>query len=71
MASKFAKRHYEALAETIQQVRKEVGTNEGMAAGVDMLAARIGVLFKKDNAQFDWARFIKACEPGNNVRARK
>ena len=68
MRNKFAKLHYEAIAEAIQEAQRRAHTldREPIAAVIDAL----GVLFKSDNAQFQWDRFVRACEPGANVRAR-
>ena len=60
--SRFAKRHYEAIARTHLRCDaiKEHECVIGMLA--DMFAA--------DNSQFKRERFINACQPGANVRAR-
>lgn len=66
--SDFARRHYEAIATLMQDTKPLKDATaftqwyvdcEGLA---DMLA--------DDNARFDRERFIRACEPGANVRAR-
>ncbi len=65
----FAKRHYEALAQTMQDTRCHLrcdALNQQQCVQntlADMLA--------KDSPRFDRARFLRACEPGANVRAYK
>jgi hypothetical protein len=66
--NKFAKRHYEAIALAIQEARSHIrcdGT-EQMDCVVNILAD----LFAGDNGMFKRDRFVHACEPGANVRAR-
>ena len=63
----FAKRHYEAIATAIQEARRKAnGSNDPIAVVVDELADT----FAGDNGMFKRDRFIRACEPGANVRAR-
>jgi len=65
--NKFAKRHYEAIALAIQEARRSVnGSNDPIAVVVDELAD----VFAGDNGEFKRDRFMRACEPGANVRAR-
>jgi len=65
--NQFAKRHYEAIATAIQEARRRVnGSNNPIAVVVDELAD----LFASDNGMFKRDRFVRACEPGANVRAR-
>ncbi len=65
--TKFAKRHYEAIAEAIQEARRSVnGSNDPIAVVVDELAD----VFASDNGLFKRDRFKRACEIGANVRAR-
>ena len=63
----FAKRHYEAIATAIQEARRRAnGSNDPISVVVDEL----GDVFASDNGMFKRDRFIRACEPGANVRAR-
>ena len=65
--NQFAKRHYEAIATAIQEARRRVnGSNNPIAVVVDEIAD----LFASDNGMFKRERFVRACEPGANVRAR-
>jgi len=67
MRSHFQKRHYEAIALAMQEARRRVnGSNDPIAVVVDELAD----VFASDNGQFKRDRFMRACEPGANVRAR-
>jgi hypothetical protein len=63
----FQKRHYEAIALAIQEARRRAdGSNNPIAVVVDEIAD----LFASDNGMFKRERFVRACEPGANVRAR-
>jgi hypothetical protein len=62
--NKFAKRHYEAIAQAMQDARMHIRA-EQMECVVNCLAD----LFAGDNGQFKRDRFKRACEPGANVRA--
>ena len=67
MRNRFAKRNYEAIATAIQEARRSVnGSNDPIAIVVNELAA----VFAADNGMFKRDRFMRACEPGANVRAR-
>jgi hypothetical protein len=67
MQSKFAKRHYEAIATAIQEARRRAnGSNDPISVVVDEL----GDVFAADNGMFKRDRFERACVPGANVRAR-
>jgi hypothetical protein len=68
LRNKFAKRHYEAIAQAMQDARMHVRCNgsEQMECVVNCLAD----MFAGDNGQFRRERFKRACEIGANVRAR-
>ena len=70
--NKLAKRHYEAIAQAMQEaMRYARGLDDDLAPGA--IQAAIGELadvFARDNGMFKRERFIQACEPGANVRAR-
>jgi hypothetical protein len=69
--TKFAKRHYEAIALAMQEA--SCMANNGEACKKHGVAAAIEELFRvfaRDNSQFKRERFIAACVPGANVRAR-
>jgi hypothetical protein len=62
--SRFAKRHYEAIATAIQEAALVPGND------VTSVIRELGAMFKSDNSAFDRDRFERACVPGANVRAR-
>jgi hypothetical protein len=66
--SRFAKRHYEAIAEAMQEARTHLRCDaiKEHECVIGMLAD----MFAADNSQFKRERFINACQPGANVRAR-
>ena len=66
--SRFAKRHYEAIAEAMQEARTHLRGD-----AINQHECVIGMLadmFAADNSQFKRERFTNACQPGANVRAR-
>jgi hypothetical protein len=62
----FAKRHYQAIAATIQTI----GPNVISSAQREVIAACFADMLASDNANFQRDRFLRACVPGSNVRAR-
>lgn len=75
MAAKFRKRHYQKIAETIQNL--VLSDDEHDALGLaevervrQSIASAFADMFKADNAAFQHGRFMGACEPGANVKAR-
>lgn len=60
----FSRRHYEAIARVLQSLDQITpwGATAARSIFADLLA--------QDNARFDRERFIRACEPGANVRAK-
>jgi hypothetical protein len=73
--NKFAKRHYEAIATVIQHLTlsDDEHDEQGLAeieARRQAIAREFANLFASDNGQFKRERFIAACQPGANVRAR-
>jgi hypothetical protein len=66
--SKFAKRHYEATAEAMQWAVRS-STNKNETVGVWKAIGEMAGMFKSDNGAFDRERFLKACQPGTNVRS--
>ena len=72
----FNRRHYEALATVIQGLALSHNelSNDELDELVNVrqgIASDFANMLGKDNPRFDRARFIRACIPGNNVRARK
>ena len=71
----FAKRHYERLASVIQGLvlsHSELSDDE-LGELIEIrrgIAAEFAEMLGKDNPRFDRDRFIRACVPGANVRAR-
>jgi hypothetical protein len=66
--TKFAKRHYEAIALAMQDARFRL-----RSSSLDQWQYTINCLanlFAEDNGRFQRERFISACEPGANVRVR-
>ena len=70
--SKFYKRHYEAIATAMQEaMRYARDLDDDLAPGAIQIAVdEPADMLAKDNGQFQRDRFIRACEPGANVRAR-
>ena len=63
--SHFQKRHYEAVALAIQSAHVIGGRNQW-----ESVRNELADMFARDNGQFKRDRFISACQPGANVRAR-
>ena len=64
----FAKRHYEAIAEAMQEARTHLRCD-----AINQHECVIGMLadmFAADNSQSKRELFTNACQPGANVRAR-
>lgn len=59
MRPDFERRHYEAIAQVLQD----------STAAANVMAAMANMLCR-DNPRFNSARFIAACMPGANVKAR-
>jgi hypothetical protein len=70
MANNFAKRHYETIATAIQESIQGCNSSEQVAA-VWRTANELARAFQNDNHLFNRERFLRACEPGANVRAKK
>lgn len=64
----FQQRHYEALAKLMQDAKVQHETDQ--QGGLDMLERMLTEMLARDNAKFDSGRFIRACQPGRNVKAR-
>ena len=67
--SDFARRHYEAIA-TLMQDTKPLGALSSAFTQWYVDCEGLANMLADDNAHFDRKRFIRACEPGANVRAR-
>lgn len=73
MANNFHKRHYERVAEAIQEAKREAAAGDNTLAAfaaIDLVVEELVCVFRGDNSSFKRERFIAACVPGANVRAR-
>jgi hypothetical protein len=73
--NRFCKRHYEAIATVIQNLvlSDDEHDEEGLAeleARRQAIAGEFADLFAGDSGGFKRERFMRACVPGANVRAR-
>jgi len=71
--ARFAKRHYEAIATAMQDAQRCAEPTLGgqmFIAGIQRAIHELADVFARDNGQFSRSRFMRACEPGANVRAR-
>ena len=68
------KKDYERLATALQEAYRDaarIGNCSGEAThGVDCALATLSRALQQDNIRFDRDRFLLACQPGANVRAR-
>ncbi len=72
MASKFQQRHYEALAQAIQD-QKASYAGDGAELRQNVMqdfAEELAARFARDNGLFNRDRFLRACQIGANVRKR-
>jgi hypothetical protein len=71
--TRFAKRHYEAIATAMQEAHPgQVQSKEGEACRLQWseTVKDLAEMFERDNRAFKIIRFVRACQPGANVRAR-
>ena len=66
----FSKRHYEAIALVFQAEKPGKNWDANKHVQWELLRNSMARLFASDNSAFKWDRFIAACEPGANVKAR-
>jgi len=75
MSVMFKQRHFEALAQLMQDLRPSslvsIERGKGKHAQYTLTLNSLGNLFARDNPMFDRGRFERACRPGANVRNRK
>lgn len=64
----FAKRHYEAVASAMQDAHT-IGEQHPQSEWHNCVES-LGDMFARDSGLFKRDRFIRACQPGANVRAR-
>jgi hypothetical protein len=65
--NKFAKRHYEAIALAMQGAYFD---NPATRKQWEWTVKYLADMLAQDNSRSERDRFISACEPGANVRAR-
>jgi hypothetical protein len=68
--NKFAKRHYEAIALAMQEAKRSAGGSTVALSEWIIVRSSLADMLASENGQFNRGRFIAACEPGANVRAR-
>ena len=66
----FQKRHYEAIAQAVQSMQRHTASMNGGTLPWDTVRDELADLFERNNSRFDRDRFMRACQPGANVRAR-
>jgi hypothetical protein len=66
----FQQRHFEALATLMQDACPAAHWDPNKRAQWEVIRNRMVELFQCDNHLFKADRFIGACEPGANVRAK-
>ena len=66
----FCKRHYEAVAEVMQEAWAKAEQDADRQAQCGLIERLLSEMFHRDNPQFNRTRFLHACVPGANVRAR-
>jgi hypothetical protein len=75
MAARFHKKHYECIAQVVQDLcLSHDELNECQLQDIEHLrqsiASEFATMLKADSAAFQRERFLRACQPGSNVRAR-
>lgn len=70
MTTMFAKRHYETIAQVMQSTAPSPNTQAEAMRQWEIMRDELADTFSGDNGMFKRDRFIRACEPGANVRAR-
>lgn len=70
MTSKFQQRHYEAIAEVMQDARELTHDADSGRIALNRMENLLVDLFRSDNYNFMPERFRAACQPGANVKAR-
>jgi hypothetical protein len=71
MSIMFQQRHFEAIARTMQRAYPlQNDVYEQRNAQWNQTVSALAYTFECDNPLFNRERFIAACQPGANVRAR-
>ena len=69
----FNKRHYEAIATVMQEYRafaEHIQNGHARRTHASEIEARLADMFRSDNGLFNRDRFLHACLPGSNVKAK-
>lgn len=68
----FNKRHYETIARVMQTAHPGTGLANDNRAVIQWseTCKDLAEAFERDNPRFDIIRFMHACRPGANVRAK-
>ena len=66
----FNKRHYEAIASVMQFTKPTSADTLEYYTQWAFMRNELAGVFARDNSLFKRDRFMVACEPGNNVKAR-
>jgi len=68
----FNKRHYEAIATVMQDTHPTVRGWSGPESRSqwDDICVHLSDMFAEDNSLFNSSRFLHACLPGSNVKAK-
>ena len=66
----FQQRHFEALAKLMQQTHPNEADRQAAHEQWKIMCNAMCDLFNEGNPRFARGRFLRACEPGANVRAR-
>lgn len=70
MPATFQKRHYEAVAQLLQDQFPEKGRKQSREEYREQIISAFVIAFRRDNPNFSGDRFRAACAPGANVRSR-
>lgn len=70
--SHFTKRDYEAIAQVMQDAHPGAALSKDNRAVIQWseTVKDFAEMLERDNSSFDIIRFVRACQPGANVRAR-
>lgn len=67
--SQFEKRHYQTIAQVLQDTAPREGTAEVLEHHMSVIK-EFADMFGRDNGNFKRDLFVRACVPGANVRKR-
>lgn len=70
MATMFQQRHFEAVADQLQELTRYAHDGATGVQVAEQAKRLFADLFARNNGMFDRGRFERACVPGANVRAR-